>query len=199
MRSFTTTIIIALIAMTSSLTISTKAQQYHHQQQQEQPIIIDGHVISSSKLGGTFKDTGYNALKTLAEGPFSSSSLFDPVKSHAPITLGMAGSGQLFKRQWLTCACPTASYIPCKGGLVCCPPGYECIGGGQCQVSNGTKVAMSVNTSTTTAILPPSTSADKSSSNSNPTNAANNRMEHTSGFTAIILTIAAVVVAALMA
>ncbi|KAF9086981.1 hypothetical protein BGX27_003036 [Mortierella sp. AM989] len=103
MRSFLNTIVLVVMAAIALFTISTNAHQ---------PQIFDGDIIASSGASGKFKDMDYNALRTLAQGPYPSS--LDAVMSSPPIVASGSENSHLFKRQ---CNCP-AGFGCCSSNAV---------------------------------------------------------------------------------
>ncbi|KAF9186401.1 hypothetical protein BGZ51_002044 [Haplosporangium sp. Z 767] len=87
--------------------------------------ITKGFDRYSGDVGGTFKDTGYNALSALAQGPYPST--FNAVRAMPPI---VAVGGDLEKRQ---SGCPSG-YGSCGNGK-CCPTDQLCsvAAGGCCE------------------------------------------------------------------
>lgn len=88
MRSFVRTFTLAAMA---TFAIVTQAQ--------DDGELTKGFDLHGGNVGDTFKDTGYNALSSLALGPYPST--FNAVRSFAPI---VAVGGDLEKRQ---SRCPT--------------------------------------------------------------------------------------------
>ncbi|KAI8606322.1 hypothetical protein EDD21DRAFT_439579 [Dissophora ornata] len=101
---------IALVAMTAFMIVADAHQG--------QP--VDGLVVRSLAGGNKFKDMGYNALSTLAEGPYPSA--LSAIKSLPPMVPGTSGSGSLQKRQ--QCNCGTG--FGCCGNGKCCPTDQLC-------------------------------------------------------------------------
>ncbi|KAG0208517.1 hypothetical protein BGX28_000571 [Mortierella sp. GBA30] len=115
MRSFIRTVTLAAMA-----TFAVVA----HAQDGE---IIEGFNRLSSNAGQKFQDKGYNALATLAEGPYPQT--FSALKSLLPMT---TGEGSLAKRQ---STCPVG-YGDCRNGK-CCPTDQLCsvAAGGCCPMT----------------------------------------------------------------
>lgn len=117
MHSFGKTIAIFIVAALATVVVSAQEGE-----------IVEGFTQLSSRDGELFKDRGYIALSTLAEGPYSvtaATNAFPPVFA--------IGSGLLEKRQ--DCDCPSG--YGCCGGGKCCPSGQYCspATGGCCEAN----------------------------------------------------------------